>query len=78
MTVSLIIMTLNEIDGMKKLMPKINPDWVDEIILVGSGKGVISINKILGENWRRKSLKYYRILSDYYKKAVTKCPTYYS
>ena len=37
MTVSLLIMTLNEIDGMKKLMPKINPDWVDEIILVDGG-----------------------------------------
>tara|TARA_B100000242_G_scaffold124736_1_gene87856 strand:- start:31 stop:801 length:771 start_codon:yes stop_codon:yes gene_type:complete len=55
-----------------------NLNEYSEIILIGSGKGVISINKILGENWRRKSLKYYRILSDYYKKAVTKCPRYYS
>ena len=50
----------------------------DEIILVGSGKGVISVNKIQGVNWRRKSLKYYNIMNNYYKKAVTKCPRYYS
>tara|TARA_B100000029_G_scaffold27791_1_gene27107 strand:- start:1850 stop:2515 length:666 start_codon:yes stop_codon:yes gene_type:complete len=37
MTVSLLIMTLNEIDGMKHLMPKINHEWVDEIILVDGG-----------------------------------------
>ena len=37
MTVSLLIMTLNEIDGMKKLMPKVNSNWVDEIILVDGG-----------------------------------------
>ena len=50
----------------------------DEIILVGSGKGVVSVNKVQGINWRRKSLKYYKILNDYYEKAVTKCPRYYS
>ena len=50
----------------------------NEIILVGSGKGVISVNKIEGINWRRKSLKYFNILNNYYKKAVTKCPRYYS
>ena len=49
----------------------------DEIILVGSGKGVISVNKVEGVNWRRKSLKYYKILNNYYQKAVTKCPRYY-
>ena len=50
MTVSLLIMTLNEIVGMKKLMPKINPDWVDEIILVdgGSTDGTIEKAKELG------------------------------
>ena len=49
-----------------------------EIILVGSGKGVVSVNSIQGEKWRRKSLKYFKILNNYYKKAVTKCPRYYS
>tara|TARA_B100000941_G_scaffold26668_1_gene15892 strand:+ start:1741 stop:2511 length:771 start_codon:yes stop_codon:yes gene_type:complete len=50
----------------------------DEIILVGSGKGVISVNKVEGMKWRRKSLKYHKILNNYYEKAVTKCPRYYS
>ena len=49
-----------------------------EIILIGSGKGVVSVNSIQGEKWRRKSLKYFKILNNYYKKAVTKCPRYYS
>ena len=49
-----------------------------EIILIGSGKGVVSVNTIQGEKWRRKSLKYFKILNNYYKKAVTKCPRYYS
>ena len=54
-----------------------NLNEYEEIILVGSGKGVISVSSIQGINWRRKSLKYYKILNDYYKKAVTKCPIYY-
>ena len=54
-----------------------NLNEYEEIILVGSGKGVISVSSIQGVDWRRKSLKYYKILNDYYKKAVTKCPIYY-
>ena len=34
MKVSLFIPTLNEIDGMRKVMPRIHKDWVDEIIVV--------------------------------------------
>ena len=49
-----------------------------EIILVGSGKGVISVTNVQGMMWRRKSLKHYKILKKYYEKAVTKCPRYYS
>ena len=49
----------------------------EEILLVGSGKGIVSVNKVQGINWGRKSLKYYKILNDYYEKAVTKCPIYY-
>ena len=49
-----------------------------EIILVGSGKGVISVTNVQGMIWRRKSLKHYKILKKYYEKAVTKCPRYYS
>ena len=54
-----------------------NLDEYNEILLVGSGKGVISANKVQGTNWRRNSWKYYKILNNFYKKAVTKCPRYY-
>jgi glycosyltransferase involved in cell wall biosynthesis len=37
MKVSLIIPTLNEIDGMKEVMPRIRKDWVDQIIIVDGG-----------------------------------------
>ena len=48
----------------------------DEIILIGSGKGVASVNVINNTKWRRKSLKYYRILIKIYQQAVIKCPRY--
>tara|TARA_Y100001970_G_C14137061_1_gene804891 strand:+ start:683 stop:1453 length:771 start_codon:yes stop_codon:yes gene_type:complete len=48
----------------------------DEIILVGSGKAVTSVNTIKDTKWRRKSLKYYRILLKIYENAVMKCPRY--
>jgi branched-subunit amino acid aminotransferase/4-amino-4-deoxychorismate lyase len=48
----------------------------DEIIIIGSGKGVVSVNTIAKPYWKRKSLKYYRILLKIYQKAVTNCPRY--
>jgi branched-subunit amino acid aminotransferase/4-amino-4-deoxychorismate lyase len=48
----------------------------DEIIIIGSGKGVISVNTIAKPHWKRKSLKYYRILLKIYQKAVTDCSRY--
>jgi len=48
----------------------------DEILVVGSGKGVVSVNSITETYWKRKSLKYYRILLKIYQKAVTNCPRY--
>ena len=48
----------------------------DEIIIIGSGKGVISVNTIAKPHWKRKSLKYYRILLKIYQKAVMNCPRY--
>ena len=48
----------------------------DEIIIIGSGKGVISVNAIAKPHWKRKSLKYYRILLKIYQKAVTDYPRY--
>ncbi len=48
----------------------------DEIVAIGSGKGVVSVECIKKPYWKRKSLKNYRILSKIYLKAVTNCPSY--
>ena len=45
----------------------------EEIILIGSGKGVTSVNSIKSIKWKRKSLKFYRILSDIYKSEISLC-----
>ena len=50
----------------------------EEIIVIGSGKGVVSVNTVEKPFWKRKSLKNYRILSRIYQKAVTNCPPYNS
>jgi hypothetical protein len=34
---TLLVMTLNEVDGMKVIMPQINKDWCEQIIIVDSG-----------------------------------------
>jgi glycosyltransferase involved in cell wall biosynthesis len=34
---TLLVMTLNEIDGMKIIMPQIDRSWVDQIIIVDGG-----------------------------------------
>lgn len=34
MKVTLLVPTLNEIDGMKAIMPKIKPEWCDQILIV--------------------------------------------
>jgi branched-subunit amino acid aminotransferase/4-amino-4-deoxychorismate lyase len=47
-----------------------------EIILIGSGKGVASINTINDINWKRKSLKFYKILLNFYKTEINKCSVY--
>ena len=48
----------------------------DEIILVGSGKGVTSVNTINDIKWKRKNLKFYKILSNFYKTEINKCSIY--
>ena len=48
----------------------------EEIIVIGSGKSVVSVNSIQKPFWKRKSLKNYRILSKIYQKALTNCPLY--
>ena len=48
----------------------------DEILLIGSGKAVTSIETIKEINWKRKGLRYYKIFSDFYKKEILNCPVY--
>ena len=67
----------------KKLGKIINKDILintlseyDEILLVGSGKGVASIKNINEIKWKRKSLKFYKMLSSFYKNEVNKCSLY--
>ena len=48
----------------------------DEILLIGSGKGVTSIQTIKEIKWKRKSLKFYKILLNFYKKEILISPIY--
>ena len=48
----------------------------DEIILIGSGKGVTSVKTINQLNWKRKSLNFYNKLSKYHNLAINKCPVF--
>ena len=45
----------------------------DEIILIGSGKGVTSVKTIKEISWKRKNLKKFNIFSKYYLTAINKC-----
>ncbi len=45
----------------------------DEILLVGSGKGIASIKTIKQIGWKRKNLKTFKALSKYYKLITKKC-----
>ena len=49
-----------------------NLNEFSEIILVGSGKGVISISSIKELNWYRSSLKMYELLDKIYSKVLLK------
>ena len=48
----------------------------EEIILIGSGKGVASVKSIKDIAWKRKSLNKFKEFSKYYKSAVNKCNHY--
>ena len=45
----------------------------DEILLVGSGKGIASIKTIKQVGWKRKNLKKFKILLKHYSSIVKKC-----
>jgi 4-amino-4-deoxychorismate lyase len=67
----------------KKLVKIINKEILvnslidyDEILLIGSGKAVTSVETIKEINWKRKGLKYYKIFSNFYKKEISKCAVY--
>src|SRR5210317_476436 len=45
----------------------------DEIILIGSGKGVVSVSKIYENNWKRKSLNYFQLISKVFNSEIKKC-----
>jgi len=45
----------------------------DEILLVGSGKGIASIKTIKQIGWKRKNLKKFKVLSKYYKSITNNC-----
>ena len=48
----------------------------DEILLIGSGKGVASVRTINEIKWKRKNLEKFNILSKYYHAVINKCNSY--
>ena len=48
----------------------------DEIILIGSGKGVASVKTIRDKKWKRKSLKNYKFLLNLYNSEIKKSLSY--
>ncbi len=63
MKVTLLIPVLNEIHGMREIMPRIRPEWVDELIIAdgGSTDGTLEYAKEHGYRvipQRRKGIRY--------------------
>ena len=48
----------------------------DEILLVGSGKGITSVKSIKQIGWKRKNVKQFKVLSKYYNSITNKCTPY--
>ena len=48
----------------------------DEILLIGSGKGVVPVKTIKEIGWKRKNLRQYKIFVKYYRSAINKCNHY--
>ncbi len=36
-TVTLLVPTLNEVDGMRVIMPQVRPEWIDQVIILDGG-----------------------------------------
>ena len=43
------------------------------VILIGSGKGVVSVSKIYENKWKRKSLYYFKLISKIFNSEIKKC-----
>jgi len=73
MKVSLILATLNEIDGMKSIMPRINKEWYDELIVIdgGSTDGTVEYCKQHGYVVKRQTGKGIRTALDQALRFVT-------
>ena len=61
--------------GKKDILLKELNDY-DEILLIGSGKGVTSVRTINELNWKRKNLNKFKFLSNQYNVAINECDTY--
>ena len=61
--------------GKKDIFLKELNDY-DEILLIGSGKGVTSVRTINELNWKRKNLNKFKYLSNQYNAAINECDTY--
>jgi len=48
----------------------------DEILLIGTGKGVTSVKTINELKWKRKNLKKFKLLSKQYDAVINKCNSY--
>ena len=48
----------------------------EEILLIGSGKGVASVKNIKQLGWKRKKLDQYKIFSKYYNSAIGRTGLY--
>ena len=48
----------------------------DEILLIGSGKGVVSVKTIKNIKWKRKNFYQYKLFSKYYISEIKKCSKY--
>ena len=52
MSIVLLVFTLNEIDGFKKIMPHVKREWVDDIIVVDGGSTDGTIEEAKRQNFK--------------------------